>query len=64
MNAMPVRKIVTFRLDNDLIEALKVVHERDGVQPSEQARRALRQWLEAKGALKSERKRAAASRPK
>jgi uncharacterized protein (DUF4415 family) len=63
MNPTPIRKIVTFRLDDDLIEALKVVHNRDGVQPSEQARRALRQWLEAKGALKTERKRAA-SRPK
>jgi len=51
MNTTRIRKIVTFRLDDDLIKALKVVHERDGIQASEQARRALRAWLEAKGAL-------------
>ena len=54
----PVRKIATFRLDDDLLEGLKVVEQRDGVPPSEQARRAIRMWLEAKGVLKTERKRA------
>jgi len=57
-------KITTFRLDDELLEGLKAMQERDGVQPSEQVRRALRAWLETKGILKPGRKRAAASRPK
>jgi hypothetical protein len=52
------RKIATFRLDDDLLEGLKAVQERDGIPPSEQARRAIRMWLEAKGVMKPERKRA------
>lgn len=56
----PSRKIGTFRLDDDLLEGLKAVEERDGIPPSEQARRALRMWLESKGVIKkAERKRAA-----
>jgi hypothetical protein len=55
----PTRRIATFRLDDDLLEGLKAVQERDGIQPSEQARRAIRMWLDAKGVMKkSERKRA------
>lgn len=52
------RKIATFRLDDDLLEGLKTVHERDGIPPSEQARRGIRMWLETKGVLKADRKRA------
>ena len=48
---MTERKIVMFRLDGDLIEGLKIVRERDGILPSEQARRAVRAWLEAKGVM-------------
>ena len=59
---MGTRKIATFRLDDDLIEGLKVVQERDGIPPSEQARRGIRMWLEAKGVMKPERKRVAARR--
>jgi hypothetical protein len=50
------RRIATFRLDDDLHEGLKTMQERDGIQPSEQARRAIRMWLEAKGVLKPKRK--------
>jgi hypothetical protein len=53
------RKIATFRLDDDLLEGLKLVQDRDGVPPSEQARRAIRMWLETKGVLKPDRKRLA-----
>jgi hypothetical protein len=53
----PTRRIATFRLDDDLLAGLKAVEERDGVPPSEQARRAIRMWLEAKGVLKALRKR-------
>lgn len=52
------RQIVTFRLDDDLLVGLKAVQDRDGILPSEQARRAIRAWLEAKGVLRAERKRA------
>jgi metal-responsive CopG/Arc/MetJ family transcriptional regulator len=59
----PARKIATFRLDDDLVEGLKAVHERDGVPPSEQVRRAVRAWLEQKGAVsKVARKRAPSPR--
>ncbi len=56
------RRIATFRLDDDLLDGLKTVQERDGIQPSEQARRAIRMWLEAKRVLKPERKRAVTRR--
>ena len=52
------RQIVTFRLDDDLLVGLKSVQDRDGILPSEQARRAIRAWLEAKGVIRAERKRA------
>ena len=56
----PVRKVATFRIDEDLLEGMRIVFERDGVQPSEQVRRGLRMWLESKGVMvqKPERKRA------
>jgi len=54
----PVRKIATFRLDEDLLEGLRLVHERDGVPPSEQARRAIRMWLDSKGVPKAAPRRA------
>jgi hypothetical protein len=43
-----IRRVATFRLDDDLLEGMQVIWERDGVQPSEQVRRALRAWLESK----------------
>jgi Arc/MetJ-type ribon-helix-helix transcriptional regulator len=56
---MPTRRNTTIRLDDELHEGMKEIWERDGVQPSEQIRRALRAWLEAKGAkVKTERPRA------
>jgi hypothetical protein len=51
----PARKVATFRVDNDLLEAMRRLQERDGMPQSEQIRRALRPWLEAKGVLKAER---------
>jgi hypothetical protein len=55
----PVRRVTTFRIDEDLLEAMRRLQERDGILPSEQIRRALRPWLEVKGVMKAERKRAA-----
>lgn len=39
----------TFRIDDSLIEALRVIEERDGVPVSEQVRRAIKAWIAAKG---------------
>jgi hypothetical protein len=44
------RKMTAFRLDDDLIKAMEFVKDRDGVPISEQVRRALRAWLEERGA--------------
>lgn len=55
----PVRRNTTVRLDDELYAAMQEIWERDGVQPSEQIRRALRAWLQSKGAkMKTERPRA------
>jgi hypothetical protein len=57
---MTPRKLHAFRLDEDLFEGLQAIQERDGVLISEQVRRAIRAWLEAKGVAprRAERKRA------
>lgn len=57
----PNLKPATFRIDQELLEGLEEIRQRDGVGVSEQVRRAIAAWLEAKGAgkKKAERKRAA-----
>ena len=45
----PDRTRYTFFIDPDLREALAAIKERDGIPESEQIRRAVRAWLEAKG---------------
>ena len=51
---MPDRRMISFLLDEELIGGLDRVRERDGMNASEQIRRAVRRWLEEKGiALKS-----------
>jgi hypothetical protein len=62
--AMAVRKLTNFRNDPDLAAGLKLVKERDGIPEGEQLRRALRAWLEAKGALTKAASRRAATRRK
>jgi hypothetical protein len=58
------KKQAAFRIDPPILEGLQTVKERDGVPISEQVRRALRAWLEAKGVdvEKSERQRAGTRR--
>jgi hypothetical protein len=52
-------KPATFRLETEILAALEVIRDRDGVSVSEQVRRALKQWIAAKGVkLKTERPRA------
>jgi len=48
----PIRKVTTFRTDPDVQQAMEALRERDGIPLSEQIRRALRSWLETKGALR------------
>jgi Arc/MetJ-type ribon-helix-helix transcriptional regulator len=58
---MAPRRISTFRIDEELLDGLRAVWERDGVPVSEQVRRAIRAWLESRGVIeKAERKRVAA----
>jgi hypothetical protein len=47
----------TFRIDDELLEGLRAVKERDGIPQSEQIRRAIAMWLESKSVIKAERKR-------
>jgi hypothetical protein len=47
----PIERVTTFRIPDDLLEGMQAVKERDGMPFSEQLRRALRPWLEAKGVL-------------
>jgi hypothetical protein len=52
------RKLYTFAIDPDLAEGLKKAKEDTGAAESEIVRRAIRAWMEQRGYLKSERKRA------
>ena len=54
-------KPATFRLETEILDALQHVREQDGIPVSEQVRRALRAWLDARNVTvkKAERKRAA-----
>ena len=48
---MPHLRLTSVRLDEDLLDAMARLFERDGIQKSEQVRRGLRQFLEAKGVI-------------
>jgi len=44
-------KPTTFRLETEIMDALNQIRERDGIPVSEQVRRALKQWIDAKGGV-------------
>ena len=46
---MVPRKIVNFRIDEDLTLGLRRIKARDGIPESEQIRRGIRLWLKSKG---------------
>ena len=46
---MTPRRVTTFRIEEELINGMQAVWERDGVQVSEQVRRAISAYLESKG---------------
>jgi hypothetical protein len=54
----PVAKTFTFAIPDALKAGLQAVKARDGISEAEQIRRALARWLEMKGVMKAERKRA------
>jgi hypothetical protein len=54
----PIDRVLTFRVEDDVLAGMGRLKERDGIPYSEQIRRALRFWLASKGVMKSERKRA------
>jgi uncharacterized protein (DUF4415 family) len=49
---MSPKELTAFRLEQDVLEGLRTVKERDGVPYSVQVDRALRAWLAEKGVLK------------
>lgn len=55
---MVQRRLYNFRIDPDLDAGLKLVKARDGIPESEQIRRAVREWLERRKAIKAARPRA------
>lgn len=58
-------KPATFRLEEELLEGLEQVKERDGVSITEQVRRAVIAWLAAKGVkVKAQGKRAGTRKPR
>ena len=46
---MARRPIYNFVLDQDLLDALRAIKQRDGISESEQIRRGIRLWLKTKG---------------
>lgn len=52
MLMMPRDRVITFRPDDDLFEAMERLRLREGVPYSEMIRRGLRAWLAARGVLK------------
>ena len=49
---MSPRKLAAFMLDEELIEGLKAIQERDGLPQSVQVRRVLEAYLREQGVLK------------
>jgi hypothetical protein len=46
---MAALRQTNFRLEEEILEALNTIKERDGIPVSVQVRRALAQWIEVKG---------------
>lgn len=55
---MSPKELTAFRLDPEILDALRKVKERDGIPIAEQVRRAVIAWLEERGVMKAERKQA------
>ena len=46
---MTPRRVSAFRIDDEVLDGMRELWERDGVLPAEQVRRALRAYLEERG---------------
>lgn len=46
---MTPKRLTNFRIDDELMDALETIRERDGIPVSEQVRRAIELWLAEKG---------------
>jgi hypothetical protein len=60
----PKERVVTFRPDDDILDAMSELRDRDGMAFGEQIRRALRPFLMQKGVMKQAAPRRAATRRK
>jgi hypothetical protein len=58
----PTRRVATFRIDDELLDAMELLRERDGIPFAEQIRRGLKLWFQLKGIepKKADRKRVGA----
>ena len=55
---MTPKEITNFRIDTELLEALREISHRDGLPMAEQVRRAIRAWVDSRGVkVKADRKR-------
>jgi len=43
------KRLINFRLEDELLEGLSQVKDRDGIPLTEQVRRAVRLWLDSRG---------------
>ena len=59
---MSPKTFTGIRLDDDLIEGLEALKERDGVPMAESIRRAIRLYLSERGVMKTDRPRVASTR--
>jgi hypothetical protein len=60
LTEMSPKQPYTFKIDPELLEALRAIKQRDGIAESEQIRRGIRLWLKEKDVTaRPERKRAA-----
>lgn len=46
---MSPKRTTTMRIDDELLDGLAAVKERDGIPASEQVRRAIQAWLKERG---------------
>ena len=42
------KKLTNFRIDADLLDGMESIRDRDGISVSEQVRRAIQMWLDAR----------------
>jgi hypothetical protein len=56
------KQAMNIRIDPDLVEALEVIRDAEGIPVSEQIRRGIRLWLDQKGAAQRTTRRTSSTR--